>query len=105
MGINTGAVMGQLATGYLGEKVGWHLGFGIAGVGMIIGCIWFYVRSKSTLGNLGLEPSRDPDPVKQAKQERTIKLSIAIGLGLLAVVLLSLELEQLRSTLRSWVKT
>jgi len=86
MGINTGAVLGQLATGYLGEKVGWHLGFGIAGVGMIVGCIWFYVRSKSTLGNLGLEPSRDPDPVKQAKQERTIKLSIAIGLGLLAVI-------------------
>jgi len=49
MGINTGAVLGQLATGYLGEKVGWHLGFGIAGVGMIVGCIWFYVRSKSTL--------------------------------------------------------
>lgn len=86
MGINTGAVLGQIATGLLGEKVGWHLGFGIAGVGMFIGCIWFYVRSKSTLGNLGLEPSRDPDPAKQARQETIIKLSVAAGLGLLAIV-------------------
>jgi POT family proton-dependent oligopeptide transporter len=87
MGINTGAVLGQIATGLLGEKVGWHLGFGVAGVGMIIGCIWFYVRSKSTLGDLGLEPSRDPDPAKQARQERVIKLSVAIFAALLAVVI------------------
>jgi POT family proton-dependent oligopeptide transporter len=87
MGINTGAILGQIASGYLGEKVGWHVGFGAAGVGMIIGCVWFYVRSKTTLGNLGLEPSRDPDPVKQSRQENTIKLSVLIGLGLLLLVI------------------
>lgn len=86
MGINTGAVLGQLLTGLLGEKVGWHMGFGIAGVGMIIGCIFFYLRSKSTLGDLGVEPSRDPDPQKQAKQELIIKGSVAVGLGLIALV-------------------
>ena len=86
MGINTGAVLGQLITGFLGEKVGWHFGFGAAGVGMLIGLAWFAVRSKKTLGDLGLEPSRNPDPAKQARQELIIKLSLAIGLGLLAVV-------------------
>jgi POT family proton-dependent oligopeptide transporter len=32
MGINSGAILGQLATGFLGEKIGWHWGFGSAGV-------------------------------------------------------------------------
>jgi POT family proton-dependent oligopeptide transporter len=86
MGINSGSFLGQLVTGFLGEKFGWHWGFGAAGVGMLIGCGLFYVRSRSTLGNLGLEPTRDPDPVKQSRIERIIKLSVFIGLGLLALV-------------------
>src|SRR5687767_15612265 len=51
MGINTGATGGFLATGLLGEKVGWHWGFGIAGVGMLLGLIWFALRAGPTLGN------------------------------------------------------
>ncbi|HEY0349861.1 MAG TPA: peptide MFS transporter, partial [Pyrinomonadaceae bacterium] len=86
MGINAGAVFGQLITGFLGEKVGWHFGFGAAGVGMLVGVAVFAVRSKTTLGNLGIEPSRNPDPVKQKRQELTIKLALALGLGALALV-------------------
>src|SRR5437667_6734863 len=56
MGINAGAVFGQLITGFLGEKVGWHFGFGAAGVGMLVGVAVFAVRSKKTLGDLGTEP-------------------------------------------------
>lgn len=86
VGINSGAVAGQLLTGFLGEKIGWHWGFGIAGVGMLAGLAWFAIRARSTLGNLGTEISRDPDPVKQARQEKIMKLAIAAGLGLLALV-------------------
>jgi POT family proton-dependent oligopeptide transporter len=86
MGINIGAFLGQIVTGFLGEKIGWHFGFGAAGVGMIIGLVWFAVRSRKTLGDLGLQPSRHPDPAVQKRQELTIKLSLAIGLGLLALV-------------------
>src|SRR6266516_1855722 len=86
MGINTGAFLGQIVTGFLGEKVGWHFGFGAAGVGMLIGLVTFAIRSRNTLGNLGLEPTRHPDPAIQARQERTIKLALAIGLGLLVLV-------------------
>src|SRR6266850_1103066 len=86
MGINAGAVFGQLITGFLGEKVGWHFGFGAAGVGMLVGVAVFAVRSKNTLGNLGMEPSRNPDPAKQRRQELIIKLALALGLGALAVV-------------------
>src|SRR6266849_1377807 len=86
MGINAGAVFGQLITGFLGEKVGWHFGFGAAGVGMLVGVAVFAVRSKKTLGNLGIEPSRNPDPAKQRRQELTIKLALALGLGVLVML-------------------
>src|SRR5688572_7025905 len=49
MGINIGALLAPLLTGYLGEQVGWHYGFGAAGVGMIIGLITFKLREKETL--------------------------------------------------------
>src|ERR1700687_3099188 len=88
MGINVGAFFGQIVTGLLGEKIGWHFGFGAAGVGMLIGLFWFAARSKKTLGDLGLEPSRHPDPAVQRRNDLTIKLALAIGLGALVVVVL-----------------
>jgi POT family proton-dependent oligopeptide transporter len=50
---------------------------------MIVGCVWFYVRSRTTLK--GAEPSRDGSVKKRA--ERIIKLSIAIFAFLLAVII------------------
>jgi POT family proton-dependent oligopeptide transporter len=46
MGINTGAFAGQLVTGALGEKVGWHWGFGAAGVGMLLGLVVFSLTAR-----------------------------------------------------------
>src|SRR4051794_14577984 len=63
MGINLGALLGQLVTGVLGEEEGWHWGFAAAGFGMLAGLITFTLRNRATLGNLGLEPSRHPDAV------------------------------------------
>src|SRR5687768_8189231 len=60
MGINVGAFAGQIVTGTLGEKVGWHFGFGAAGVGMLIGLAVFATRARHTLGNLGIETTRHP---------------------------------------------
>ena len=39
--LNLGALVAPLAIGTLGEKVSWHLGFGVAGVGMFIGLITY----------------------------------------------------------------
>lgn len=41
IGINVGALLSSLLVGYLGEKVGWHVGFGTAGVAMLIGLVIF----------------------------------------------------------------
>jgi POT family proton-dependent oligopeptide transporter len=88
MGINLGAFIGQLVTGFLGEKVGWHWGFGAAGVGMLLGLIVFAVMAPKTLAGLGEEPSRHPDAAIDARQKRNAKLGIGIGLALVAVLVL-----------------
>jgi POT family proton-dependent oligopeptide transporter len=80
MGINTGALVAPIITGFLGERVGWHLGFGAAGVGMLVGLITFRMRAGSTLGSLGATPLGSPDDQRRA---RTISL---VGLAVIAVL-------------------
>jgi proton-dependent oligopeptide transporter, POT family len=86
MGINLGAFFGQLVAGALGEKVSWHWGFGVAGIGMFVGLVTFGFFAPRTLGNLGTEPSRHPDPVVDRRQRAQAKVGLSIGLGLLALV-------------------
>ncbi|HZI15105.1 MAG TPA: peptide MFS transporter [Myxococcus sp.] len=56
MGINIGAVLGNFICGTLGEKVGWHYGFGAAGVGMFLGLVAFLALQRKLLGPVGLAP-------------------------------------------------
>jgi POT family proton-dependent oligopeptide transporter len=86
MGINSGSFFGQLVTGSLGEQVGWHWGFGAAGVGMLLGLIVYAFRAGPTLGDIGVEPTKLADPVAQRRQENNVKLMIALGLGALALI-------------------
>ena len=60
MGINLGAFVAPFFTGTLGEKVGWHYGFGVAGIGMLCGLLTFRARAKRTLGPFGARPSGTP---------------------------------------------
>ncbi|HNP17704.1 MAG TPA: peptide MFS transporter [Fulvivirga sp.] len=41
VGINVGAFFGAIATGYAASQYGWHYGFGLAGIGMLVGQIMF----------------------------------------------------------------
>jgi POT family proton-dependent oligopeptide transporter len=82
MGINVGALIAPLITGYLGERVGWHYGFGAAGVGMLLGLVTFRMRSAATLGPLGLLPSGTPE------QQRTVKRATFVGVALIIFVVL-----------------
>ena len=43
IGINLGAFLSALIVGYVGEKIGWHYGFGLAGIGMTLGMIVYYM--------------------------------------------------------------
>lgn len=42
MGINLGAFFSPLVCGTLGQSLGWHYGFGAAGVGMIVGLLVYH---------------------------------------------------------------
>ena len=83
MGINIGALLAPLITGFLGEKVGWHYGFGAAGVGMVIGLITFRARQAKTLGSTGLRPSGTPE------EKRKIKWIAGIGVALIFGVIVA----------------
>ncbi|HSJ63392.1 MAG TPA: peptide MFS transporter [Gemmatimonadaceae bacterium] len=88
MGINMGAFLGQLVTGLLGERVGWHWGFGAAGVGMLLGLLVYWLRAPKTLGNIGMDITRHPDPVVQEKQTRQGKVGVYIGLAIITLVVI-----------------
>ena len=57
MGINLGALLGTLICGYLGERIGWHWGFGSAGIGMVCGIIGFMAFRSRYLGGVGESPT------------------------------------------------
>lgn len=65
MGINLGAFFSPLVCGTLGEKLGFHWGFGAAGVGMVAGLL-IYLRGQKHLA---------PDPVMKKKESKQQKSS------------------------------
>ncbi|MGS2722254.1 peptide MFS transporter [Porticoccus sp. GXU_MW_L64] len=66
MGINAGAFLGIMLCGYVGETVGWHYGFGLAGIFMFFGLLQFYF-SKKLFGHIG--EKGDPSHLDEALDE------------------------------------
>ncbi|MFM9059657.1 MAG: peptide MFS transporter [Planctomycetaceae bacterium] len=56
MGINLGAFLCAFICGTLGEKVGWHWGFGSAAVGMVGGLVLYALLRPRYLAGIGLPP-------------------------------------------------
>ena len=85
MGINTGAFLGPLICGGLGqaEGFGWHWGFATAGVGMLFGVIQFW-KTKHHLGTAGMHPSSSGDAAVDAKKRKNGW--IVVGIGVAAIV-------------------
>ena len=57
MGVNAGAFIGIMLCGYIGERVGWNYGFGLAGIFMLLGMLQFY-KAQSLFGSIGDRPSK-----------------------------------------------
>lgn len=68
MGVNAGAFLGILLCGYLGEKVGWSYGFGLAGIFMLLGMIQFYL-AQNIFGEAGKKPEKQTEDTKAASLE------------------------------------
>ncbi len=69
MGVNAGAFLGILLCGYLGEKVGWSWGFGLAGIFMFFGLLQFWF-AQNIFGDIGKKP------VNVEKGDRTALASV-----------------------------
>jgi len=88
MGINIGA-MAPLVVGPLGERVSWHLGFGLAGVGMVCGVIQYLLTGKH-LGEVGQEPrnaaGRAPAPGQAAQPSGSGLVGLAVAVVLVGLL-------------------
>lgn len=79
MGVNAGAFLGIMLCGYLGEKVGWAWGFGLAGVFMLMGMLQFWF-AQPLFGNVGAKPEKIlPDP--QAPDTESVEAKAEKGLN------------------------
>jgi len=80
VGINLGAFLSPLVCGTLGQKVGWHWGFGAAGVGMVLGVVIYLFGQRS----LAIEPP----PTTSRTSPVTGVIAYLIGVPLLIGALL-----------------
>ncbi|GGG37046.1 MFS transporter [Dokdonia pacifica] len=91
MGVNAGAFIGIMLCGWVGEKVGWSYGFGLAGIFMFLGMLQFYF-AQPLFGNIGDKPTIES---KSAEREKVIADGVKlnhfkiIDIVLLAVFLIS----------------
>jgi POT family proton-dependent oligopeptide transporter len=88
MGINIGAFISPLVAGELGEKVAWHYGFLAAGIGMLVGTVWFLIRSH-TLGSIGMPPKVKAYRLRLAMKDwlHIFAFSISIVALILGIIL------------------
>ncbi len=82
MGVNVGAAMGTILVGYLGETIGWSWGFGLAGIGMVLGLIIFSLGKPALRGN-----GEAPSPLTRGRE------MMLYGIGLAAVVVIWLLVQ------------
>jgi len=85
IGINIGALLAGLIVGYVGEIIGWHYGFGLAGIGMLLGLTVYYFGQPylSEVGNFigNSQTTQDKDalkkPLTKIEKDRVIVLFIS----------------------------
>jgi len=83
IGINIGAAIAPLLVGYIGEVYGWHYGFGLAGIGMLIGQ-GVYLWGQKHLKDVGnfipapkIEGTKTRKPLTKIEKDRVIVLLIS----------------------------
>jgi proton-dependent oligopeptide transporter, POT family len=89
MGVNAGAFLGIMLCGYIGEKISWSWGFGLAGIFMFFGMLQFYF-TQNIFGDIGLKPtaaSKQESKDKEAKENTTPKV---IRDRIIAVIIFSI---------------
>ncbi len=103
MGINLGAFFSPLVCGTLGEKIGFHWGFGAAGVGMVVGLV-IYLRGQRYLAPdlvMKKEESGQQKSSEPMTREDAIKIGAIFIMMALSILFWSVY-EQQGNTLALW---
>jgi POT family proton-dependent oligopeptide transporter len=82
MSINIGSILGFFICGYLGENIGWHYGFGAAGIGMLLGVLQ-YKFNLNSLGDVGLKPT---NLINEETKNNYKKISLTIFLLIFIII-------------------
>lgn len=94
MGINMGAFLASIFCGYLGIVHGWKYGFGLAGIGMLVGLVVFLSCQS------WLEGKAEPPSVEKLKEKVFLFINVEwmcylVGLAIIAVSMLLVMNEEL----------
>ena len=82
MGINTGALIAPIICGWVGQRISWHYGFALAGLGMAVGLVQFILGTRH-FGDAGIKP---PNPASPSQALRPAGIGV---LSLAAVVVIA----------------
>ncbi|WP_260925698.1 peptide MFS transporter [Novosphingobium sp. 9] len=88
MGINTGSALGTILVGYLGETIGWSWGFGLAGIGMVLGMVIFAFGKPALRGN-----GEPPVPLAKAREWMLYGIGVA-SVGVIWLLIQYLDVIQ-----------
>ncbi|MGW5869083.1 peptide MFS transporter [Streptomyces sp. NPDC055239] len=69
MSVQVSALLAPIVVGVVGERVNWHLGFGLAAAGMAAGLLQ-YVRGSRHFGDVGRVPERAATPLQRDRVRR-----------------------------------
>lgn len=82
MGVNLGGFVGPLLTGLAQTEVGFHLGFGLAAIGMALGLIQYTFGRK----NLGDKAKEIPNPLPSSQRALAIGAAVVLVAAIVALV-------------------
>lgn len=86
LGINAGVIASPLIVGTLGEKVGWHWGFGAAGVGMLIGLLVYIAGNRHLPPDPPLRRGASRPKLNPTERKQAIALFLLLPVMAVAVI-------------------
>tara|TARA_R110001632_G_scaffold205564_7_gene329331 strand:+ start:1603 stop:3162 length:1560 start_codon:yes stop_codon:yes gene_type:complete len=104
IGINVGAALASLVVAYIAQQYGWHAGFGLAAIGMVLGQV-VYLFGQKYISHVGNKPSKtiadDADNVSigqifkaQFSTPKTLIITLLLSLIGLAIAYFLIERQQ-----------
>lgn len=102
VGINLGAFLSPLVCGTLGEVYGWHYGFGIAGVGMLVGLFIYLAGQKYLTASPGAQTPKQQQECPTALSADDRNRILAFIILCVFNVMFRISYEQQGNTLALW---